>query len=622
VAIVVVLVVAGWHYWVLYSSLSGVRNDFDGMQAPLTAAGLDVTTSDLDQVDHRASSASANLARAHTHLRYDPLIQLAKHLPWTGSQVKATDQFVSMSQLLLEIEASVSTDARRALALKDHPPRSQPLTVALVQLLNEIQPSLSHIQQLTHQLVAARRRLGDGSLLPPLASARARLDRQLPGLANTVDQVVMAQKVLPAILGFQGDRNYLVLALNNGELQPGGGLVTAAGVLPVSNGVNRHADFTDSALWAAQWQAQGGKHIQPPGPLDRYLLKGFTWNLLLSDWSPDFPTWSRQAVEFYQMVHGEQDLSGVVAVDLVALERLLVLTGPEVIPVEGRGNITFTAQNVILELEGLTRPSFEAADDRKSVIGELAQAVLSDLIHLPSSKWSKAVDTVRALGHEGHIQVLSNNAKEQTLVHDIGWDGRLRHESGDYLNFNEASVNSTKLNLILERTGRLQVDVDQAGNVRHTLVLDYTNPLPQWARGKDPNFVRQLMLGGSYGGYLRVFGPAAMSGFSAQRDGTALAVDDSGQDTGKRWYGVFMPLGAGQHASMRFGWISHVGLSGAGRNQYSLYIQKQPGTAGLCLAVAVRRDGQAARSLRVTGGHRDADGRFCLTSDITITADF
>jgi hypothetical protein len=619
---VIVLLVAGWHYWVLYSSLTNARDDLLGAETRLTAAGLDVSSSDLDVVDSRAHSADANLGRADSHLRYDPLIQVAKHLPWAGPQVKATDEFVTMSRLLVKIEAEVSADARRALALREHPPKDQPLTGALVDLLNEIQPSLSRIQGLTRQLLDARLRLGDAHLLPPLASARARLDQELPRLANTVDQMAVAQRVLPGILGFDGDRHYLVLALNNDELQPGGGVVTAAGVLPVSKGTNQPADFTDSTLWATEWKARGGAYIQSPGPLDRYLLKGFTWNLLLSDWSPNFPTWSQQAAEFYQLVHGKQDLDGVVAVDLVALERLLAVTGPKTIPVEGRGNVTFTAQNAVLELEGLTRPSFEPASDRKSVVGDLAQAVLTDLVHLPSSKWAKAVNTVRALGHQGDIQVLSYDAGEQTLIRDVGWDGRLRNQPGDYLNFNEASVNSTKLNLILQRSGTLHIDINQVGDVQHDLVLQYANPLPEWAKGKDPNVVRQLMLGGLYGGYLRVFGPTGTSGFIAERNGQAIGIDDSGEDAGKRWFGVFMPLASGQQANMRFRWSSQVGLTGEGRNHYALYIQKQAGTAGLCLAIDVQRDRHSPHTLRITGGRRDAQGRICITSDVTVTADF
>jgi hypothetical protein len=54
---------------------------------------------------------------------------------------------------------------------------------------------------------------------------------------------------------------------------------------------------------------------------------------------------------------------------------------------------------------------------------------------------------------------------------------------------------------------------------------------------------------------------------------------------------------------------------------YKLRIQKQPGTEGMCIALDVHREGVSA-ALEVTGGSRDDDGRVCLTSDVTVHAEF
>lgn len=618
----VLLGLALWHYWILYSDLTGARDDLLSVQSRLSDVGLNLTSADLAVADERTRDAEARLKGAKTQLRYDPILRLARYLPGTGSQVRAVEDYVYMGELLAQIGGEATTAGQKAVNLRENPPQVEPLTAAVIQLLDDTQPSLARINTLTNELVQIRLGMGDEKLLPPLASARARLDKELPKLANEVEQAVMMQQLLPGLLGFHGERNYLVLALNNGELLPGGGLVTAAGVLPISDGVNKPVQFTDSTSWGDAWKALGGGYIEPPGPLKRYLLKDFTWNLLVSDWNPDFPTWSQQAVDFYQLVHGKQPLDGVVAVDLVTLQRLLAITGPKELLVEGHGYVTFDSNNAVLELEQLTRQPFEPGSDRKSVIGDLAQAILADLLHLPSGKWAQAIETVRSLGREGHVQVLSYNADEQTLVRDVGWDGRLRDVAGDYLEFNEASVNSTKLNLIIKPEGSLRVDINKLGDARHELVLQYTNPLPEWAKGKDPKLVQQLMLGGLYGGYLRVFGSKGTTGFAAERNGSPIGIEDVGEEGGKPWFGVFMPLPSGQQAEMRFQWSTTMATTAQGANSYSLYIQKQPGTEGMCLALSVFRAGKPPKSLKIDGGSRDAQGRICITSDVTVTASF
>ncbi len=183
-------------------------------------------------------------------------------------------------------------------------------------------------------------------------------------------------------------------------------------------------------------------------------------------------------------------------------------------------------------------------------------------------------------------------------------------------------MNSTKLNLIIQPEGTYRIEVNELGDARHELVLHYTNPLPEWAQGKDPTLVRQLMLDGLYGGYLRVFGPTGMSNPAAERNGQPIGIEDMGEENGKTWFGVFMPLPSGTSAEIRLRWSVTMAAPGEGANHYSLYIQKQPGTEGMCLSLEIVRQGRPPRHLRVEGGSRDVQGRVCITSDVSIVAEF
>lgn len=613
--------VAAWHYWTIYTSISSARDDLLAVQRRLSDVGLNLKQGDLLLARRDLRSAERRLDDARSHLRWDPFVQLARVTPGTSRQVEATDIFLDMATVLVRIGREATDAAGAAVALRDNPPDGQPLTKSLVDLLGQTSPQVERMRLLTREAIALRLELGDRGLVGPLASARNRVDEELPKLANQVEQLSAASEVLPGILGFRGERRYLVFALNNGEMLPGGGLVTAAGVLTVRDGVNGPIEFTDSVTWKDSAEALGVPYIPPPGPLQRYLLRDYTWNLLVSNWDPDFPTWAQQAREFYELVHGNQQVDGIIAVDLFVLERLLLVTGPQTLEIEDVGPVTFEPNIAVLQLEQLTRHAFEPTDDRKSVIGDLAERLLATLLTLPSSKWADAVSIVRNLGHERHIQVLSYDPEEQTLLRDFGWDGRLAPTDSDFVQFNEASVLSTKLNLIIQPEGAYRVDLDALGNVNHELRLRYHNPLPEWERDKDRDLVEKLMLGGLYGGYLRIMGPRGISGFDVEVDGQPGSVEDFGEATRSSWFGTFLALPAGARREVALRWRS-TARADSETGLYRLLIQKQPGTRGLCVDLDIRRAGKEPRALFVSGGTRDDQGRVCLTSDIRVVARF
>ncbi|MFN0093897.1 MAG: DUF4012 domain-containing protein [Dehalococcoidia bacterium] len=618
--VLIVVVVAGWHYFTLYQSFTGARSDLVRAKDRFSATGFDMSDQELAELTRDVNSARGNIDRAKAHLDWDPLVWALGRLPRADDQVKGARDMLDIAGVLTVVADDALSVAAKAIALRDAPPTGEPLTRSVLTLLEQTEPELARMEAGVNEAVRLRLELGDAQLAGPLGRARDRLDNDLPHLANAIESATDAQALVSGFLGFEGERHYLVLALNNGELMPGGGLVTAAGIMPVTNGVNGPIQFTDSTLWRGRALEIGVPYIPPPGPLQRYLLREYTWNLLVSNWNPDFPSWAQQAREFYELINGPQKIDGVIAVDLVVLERLMTFTGPKTLDAPGFGPITFTQDNVILELERVTRPAFAPVDDRKSLIGELAALLLSDLLALPSDRWADAVKTVQHLGNERHIQLLSYRPNEQTILRDIGWDGRVESPDGDYLMLNEASLHSTKLNLIIKPQGEYTVDLDAFGRARHRLQLEYYNSLPEWSVDRDADLIARLMEGGLYGGYLRVFGPPGIGDFAVQVDSAPASVEDIGEDAGKSWFGTYLPLPSGQRKVVTFTWTSPIRPAPESWD-YALTIQKQPGTDGMCLAIAVTREGAAADAIELHGGS-ERDGRRCLTTDVSVLVRF
>lgn len=619
--------VAAWHYASLYRDATGARAavlELEDTMSVMADLGLDATTEDLDAIDRQLGDARAKVDRAQTRMHWDPLLQGARWLPIAGDQVVAADAFLRMADDLLAVgdetvllarEAFEARDAREALA----DDAKEPLTTTALDLLDRAGPRLDRIDTLLDDAVAARLEIGDRRLLGPLDEARTKIDEQLPGILELVDQARVARGVVPELLGFEGERRYLLLSLNNAELLPGGGLVTAAGILTVRDGDIVDTTFHDSRSWLPAYQATGGEFIPAPDPLQRHLLKDYSWSIGVSNWDPDFTVWAYQALEFFELAWGPQDVDGVVAVDLNVLQALLGLTGEQTVEAPGFGQISLTSENAIMELERVTRAPEDTWRRSKAAVGALQEALLRDVLELPTSKWSDLADTVQQLGDGRHMQALFFDEGAQRLVRDLGWDGHLVIPAeGDYLHLNEASVNSTKLNLVFAPEATYDIEVTALGTARHELTLRYENTVREWAEGLDPDFVTDLMYDGHYGGFLRAFVPADATSLRASLDGQPAPIEDTGSTGSHQWFGVYVPVPPDAAREATLAWS--VPLATVDADTYTLTLQKQPGTDGLCIDLRIHRDGAPA-TVAVTGGTRDGD-RVCLTTDVTVRATF
>jgi len=611
----------GWHYWTIASNLLGARDDLLAIEDQLRELGLDIEQSDLDAATVLVQSAETRLDTARNHIDRDPLIALAGLLPAVGDQVDATHHLLEMAGTVVALGDEGASIGGEIVKARQATEGGTPLTASLVELLAEAGPQLDRVTALVDALVAERFALGDAALLPPLGEARAQIDEQLPGLANVVERALHARESTGAMLGFEGDRRYFVIALNDLELLPGGGLVTTVGVMTVRDGLPVSIDLENTGRWKPDWDDLGGPFIEPPGPLQRYLLRDWPWTLGTTAWSPDFPTWAQQTIEIYSLVYGDPEVDGVLAVDLHVLEELIGLTGPQNLEIPGHGEVTFTEDNAVLELERVTRQPFEAGQDKKAPVGDLATQVIYDVLSLPADRWIDLVTTVQELGDQRHLQLLFFDPREQTLVRDLGWSGALETPATDFMHFSEASVNSTKLNLLVHPEGTYRIEVSELGDARHELHLRYHNPLPEWREGRDQELVRRLMLGGVYGGYLRVLAPNDAVGFSVELDGQAHGIEDLGEEGIYRWFGTFLHLPAGETRELTMKWSVPFATHSTSGSGYELYIQKQPGTDGMCLDIDVANSGGASVPIEVEGGRRDRDGRTCLTTDIVVRAD-
>ncbi len=605
-------------YYGVYRDLSDGRDLLQQAEASLRDEGLDLTPAQLSEAEAQMGQAQQRLTRAWQRLQADPLARFAGSVPALGSQVSATKELLAIGIDASEVGLMGIEATREYLDVRDETDGS--LTEKARTILDRVDGPMRSLSARFAVLQERRRGIDSQSLLPPLAAALRELDSDLPEVEDALVRYEQASAFLPEFLGFNGPRTYLILAQNNAELLPTGGLISVYGVMTLEDGRVRDMFFEDAIRFGERWQVRTGEYVEPPAPLANYLLKDWSWNLALANWSPDFPTAARQAQRFFEM-GGGQPVDGVIAITVSTLEELLKITGP--VAVEEYG-VTVDSDNALDVIEALTRSPVEPGEDRKAIVAFVADEVLRRLLDAPPSRWSSLLETIERLREQKNILFYSFDEDVENLVREMGLDGGIQDQGGDYLMLVDASVNSTKLNIVLQQEVQVDIRLDELGNAQTRVDVSYENNLPTWEEGRDPELVRKLMLGGMYGGYLRLLATAHSRLVEVREDAQPVGVEETGQEEGKTVFGRFFALPKGESTQLSFSYVApSVVRTKAAFREYRLFVQKQPGTSAIPLRVAITPPpGAQVLSVELNGSSEAAEaGEPVSGSAVEVTTD-
>ena len=601
--VVAVAALGWWHYRPLYQRAADAKELLLVAQDTLQQRQLDAAPEELAVARGQLETAEQNFRSCRTALRRDPLVRLAHYVPWLGKQASAAEGVLLIGREASEIGlAGVAVAEEYSNVRTENSGNTSEKTMAL---LNRVKPHMQQVSVDLDALLADRERIDDGGLVPPLQRALTEVDEHSGEVADLVETYDQAAAFFPDFLGFNGPRTYLVLAQNNAELLPTGGLISVYGLVTLRDGRVEEMSFADAIAFSENWQNSTHEYVEPPTPLKNYLLKDFSWSLDLANWSPDFPTAAQQAQVFFEK-GGGRPVNGVIGITVTTLEQLLGVTGP--VGVDEYG-VTVDPSNVLEVTEALTRTPLEPGSDRKAFAAFLAEEMLHRLLYLPSSQWSPLLDAAEELRDGKTALFYSFDPALQSLAHQMKLDGALEEPPGDYLMPVEASVNSTKLNIVIDKRIEMQVALDELGDAHSTVTLRYENDLASWEQGRDPELVSRLMLGGLYGGYLRLFTRQPSRLLDVAIDGASAGAEEIGTENGKTVFGRFFGLPKGAKREVSFRYVTPgVAELGDRMARYRLFIQKQPGTGAVPLSLRFSLpEGAKLVSLELNGKQLDGN---------------
>lgn len=579
IVLAVVGIVETWRFYSAYTNLTEARTELTAGADVLRGKGLDVTPQDLEVARGHFSDAESKLSSARTTFEYDPFLFVGRHLPWASTQINGARSLTKIGHkgAQMGLTATLVVDDYQEVRSGSS---QAPLGEKASALLESTREDMAALKSGLAVIDAERATLPEAGLLSPLDDARLTLDENLAYLRDQVELYDQASVILPEILGLNEQRRFLLLSQDNTELFPTGGLISVYGVLTLDKGRIADMRFSNAVLLGAE-RLRTGEYVQPPGPIERYLLRDWSWNLGTSNWSPDFPTAAVEAMRFLDKA-GEGPVDGVIATNFVVLEELLRVLGPISLPEYG---VTVTADNateIILEQSHNARAQVEG---RHVFPSRVADRVFNGVLTAPADKWTGLLNALSSLAKERHIFLYTRDVTVENAITGLGWDGGFAAEgrAGDYLMLVDTSVLSSKLNLILEQRIDLTIRLAADGTATHRVTVNYHNPFPEWSRGKSA-VLQSQMLDGFYGDYLRAFVPAGSTLIDVQHNDRTVSVEDFGEELGLVWFGSFFTVPSGESTKVSLSYATP-GTSRPvdGAQEYQLYLQKQSGTESLPL---------------------------------------
>jgi hypothetical protein len=582
-------------------ALSRVRRAANAVRADLRAieamASGGAQSFDLKDGARLLYALDADLVALRDAAR--PFLWMAPYLgwlPWYGADIQAAPVLLDAALDLSGAGKDVAGPLLPLLirATDDPAADQQALLAKTLGGLRAVRPQLTEALSAVRRAQVARSGIVVGRLSPRVQGWVARLDRYLPLL----ERAAVGALVLPGALGGEGPRTYLLLVQNADELRATGGFISGVARVTVSNGKLGAMGFEDS--YAIDDFSQS--YPDPPGPLLEYMLSEL-WVFRDSNWSPDFPTSARAAIDLYGISRGG-DVDGVIALDQQAIQVLVDAVGP--LYVEGAPR-PVTGQNVISIAQSAWSEGKGDSGDwwwhRKDFMADILQSAARRLEAGLTQSDLLALGRAAIQGlDEKHLLVYLEDEETQSWLSGVGWDGAVRAGGGDYLYVVDTNMGFNKANALVQESLEYVVDLSDPGQPRATLVVRHRHALARSdvACEHRPRYdeTYEQMTERCYWDYLRVYVPpgARLTGATPHDvPGAALLsgrpspaeVRVGPAEHGHDVFATFFLLRPSEALETRFEYeLPQRVLRRTGREvEYSLLVQKQPGTQALPLAV-------------------------------------
>jgi uncharacterized protein DUF4012 len=279
---------------------------------------------------------------------------------------------------------------------------------------------------------------------------------------------------LPAILGADGTRTYLLAMLNPAELRYSGGAALSFTSIRFDHGVvsfsqTRNAEDLSGVGAIQRWPRVPGNTFHPR-PAERVVNSTFS------------PWWSVSGEELlrgYQKAFPGQKFDGMVGIDLQGLAGLFKITGPIDMPPVGK----VTSDNLVQVLAG-SYGEFSSTEERHQLNAALVPAFREQFFN--GGKMQEKVKSFVTSAKGRHFFTYFRNPTFQHRFGRVGLSGDLSPTPYDYVGVFSQNLNGSKTDYWQHRALTSTVHLRPDGSAQVNLHVAVSNDAPPYT-GTTPD---------------------------------------------------------------------------------------------------------------------------------------
>lgn len=286
---------------------------------------------------------------------------------------------------------------------------------------------------------------GDQNLPDILNQQTNSLNQQVSFYNNLLINAQTFSLMLPQV--FTGQKSYLVVLGQEGELRPGGGHILAISKIDINNGIIKKV----TTLSSQELDQKQTVTTEAPSDLKTDLnINNFT--ISDSNWEPDFPTNAKQMSWFYNKDTGA-NVDGVIFWDFEAIKNLLSQTSP--INLDSFG--TISSDNILNH--SINEPN------QAKFATSLNNEMINKLLFVSNLNKMGVLNALSLSLKQKNLLVFTNDPKLLTLLISQNFAGSLQKpingQDGDFLSVIEANISRNRVNLNIDRQYSLETTINQ-----------------------------------------------------------------------------------------------------------------------------------------------------------------
>jgi hypothetical protein len=454
---------------------------------------------------YQTFAAKAGAAKAREGFDSNsPLMDLATLVPQVNDAMGELDHVVAAAFHAAEAAVGTADIGLHALSGPERIIGDDPNGKDSLIRLDRLESMGAVLEQVQSDLRIA----GDEFAAIDLSNLPRRLHRSVrDGLAQArdadevLDDAVAGFELLPAILGADGPRNYMLGFQNSAELRGTGGAMLQFEFLTIDNGKPELSSEKTGSVYKLDRERRA---LSIPLPQDAWYVRGLedAQRFGNSNWSPHWPLSAQLAVDYGRASAARcapsrknecptfPKIDGVLAVDPQAVRKVMPGLGPF-----KQGRFFVTRQTVVNLLLNRAYQVFPIPGFRRGFLGNVVERIFERMFNP-----KQPGELVQGLGQslaEKNMQIWMADDDEQAFIEHMGWDGSISNEPrGDYWQVVEQNVGGNKLDFTAEQTVEMNIEIQGRAAVHSSKVTvsnDVLLPQPRWFLGDSKGVHRPML---------------------------------------------------------------------------------------------------------------------------------